>query len=329
MTSPAYEEASSNLGRLVRLDPREIWPNEANDFTPWLLENGDLLGDALGLEIELTDREHEVGDYYLDLIGEDLTNDCPLVVENQLSRTDHSHLGQLLTYAAGTDAKTVVWVAPTFREEHRQAIDFLNALAESGARFFAVELHVVRIGGSEPAPLLNVVAKPNDWHAAASASTRAARTGSVKGHLYAAFWQKALNAARELEPSISGDRKIGARHWLTIERPTPLAKIGFAFARSERLRVELYIYRGTPAANLELFHRLFREKDSIEAQIGSSLSWEELAGKRACRIALYRDGGVQNEDRHDEYVAWLVDGLQKFREVFNREMLDSDGIYDR
>ena len=96
------------LGRLTPLDPREVWPHEANDFTPWLLENGDVLADALGLEIELTDREHEVGDYFLDLIGVDLTNDCPLVVENQLTRTDHSHLGQLLTNAAGTDARTVV-----------------------------------------------------------------------------------------------------------------------------------------------------------------------------------------------------------------------------
>jgi hypothetical protein len=279
-----------------------------------------VLADALGLEIELTDREHEVGDYYLDIIGEDLTNECPLVIENQLTRTDHSHLGQLLTYAAGTDAKTVVWIAPEFREEHRQTVDFLNTLAEGGARFFAVELQAVRIGDSEPAPLLNVVAKPNDWHAAAAVSARSAAY-STRGQLYAAFWQKALDAVNELTPKLPRGRKVGPRHWLTIERPAPLAKLGFSFARMGRLRVEVYIYRGDPAENLELFHRLVADKEDIETEIGAKLSWEELAGKRACRIALYREGSVENEDKHEEYIAWLVETLQRFRTIFTPERL--------
>src|SRR5215203_5282830 len=126
VTPSDQEDEMANLGRLQALDPRSVWPREAHDFTPWLLENEDALAEALGLDLELSAAEHPVGGFALDLVGRDMTNDCVLIVENQLSDTDHGHLGQLLTYAAGTDARTVVWLAPRFREEHRQALDYLN-----------------------------------------------------------------------------------------------------------------------------------------------------------------------------------------------------------
>lgn len=109
------------LGRLERVDPRAVWPNEAHDFTPWLLANGDRLADALGIELELTARKHAVGGYSLDLLGRDLAHDAVLIVENQLADSDHGHLGQLLTYAAGTGAATIVWIAPRFPGRTRRA----------------------------------------------------------------------------------------------------------------------------------------------------------------------------------------------------------------
>src|SRR5437667_8314691 len=114
------------LGRLERVDPRLVWGHEADAFTPWLLENADRLAEALGIDLELEAAEHKVGGYSLDLVGRDITNDAVLIVENQLEMTDHSHLGQVLTYAAGTGASTIVWIATAFREEHRQALDWLN-----------------------------------------------------------------------------------------------------------------------------------------------------------------------------------------------------------
>ena len=323
MTASGTSTNLPPLGRLTQLDPREVWPHEANDFTPWLLENSDVLADALGLEIELIDREHEVGDYFLDIIGVDLTNDCPLVVENQLTRTDHSHLGQLLTYAAGTDARTVVWVAPGFREEHRQAIDFLNTLTEGTARFFAVEVSVVRIGDSAPAPLLRLVAKPNDWHAAASASARNAGSSSLRGRLYLSLWEKVVDALNVAAPDETRSQKLGSRSWLTVSRPAPIAKIGCAFARNERVRVELYIGRGSADENQDLFARLLLDRDAIESEVGAELTWEELDGKRACRIALYRDGNVEREDMHAEYAAWLSDAVQRFKRVFTPDRLSA------
>ena len=111
------------LGNVEWLDIRAVWPNEATSFTPWLLDNADILGDTLGLEIQLEEAEHSVGNFSLDLIGRDLTHEARLIVENQVEQSDHGHLGQLLTYTAGTDAATIVWVARGFRDEHRVALD--------------------------------------------------------------------------------------------------------------------------------------------------------------------------------------------------------------
>lgn len=140
------------LGKLQPVEAKSVWAHEAHDFTPWLLENADALADVLGIDLELTINEHPVGGFSLDLLGKDLTHNCVLVVENQLVGTDHSHLGQLLTYAAGTEAATVVWVAAGFREEHRQALDWLNDLAGYRARFFGLEVRAVRIGDSARSP---------------------------------------------------------------------------------------------------------------------------------------------------------------------------------
>ena len=116
----------AELGSITNVDPRSVWPNEAGDFTPWLAEHADLLGAALGLEIETEQREAAVGAFSLDLLGREVGSDRVVIVENQLERTDHGHLGQLLAYAAGLDAKIVVWISPDVREEHRDAVHWLN-----------------------------------------------------------------------------------------------------------------------------------------------------------------------------------------------------------
>jgi len=150
------------LSRLAAVPARDIRKHEAHDFTLWLLENAEVLGEALGLDLELTEAERRVGGFALDLIGTDLATNTVVIVENQLEQTDHSHLGQLLTYAGGTDPSTIVWCAPAFREEHRAALDWLNEHTDEETRFFGVEIAAVRIDSSRPAPLFRVVAKPND-----------------------------------------------------------------------------------------------------------------------------------------------------------------------
>jgi hypothetical protein len=299
---------------LEQLDPRSVWQHEAQDFTPWLLENAAVLAEALGIDLELTAAEHPVGGFNLDLVGQDLTNNCVLIVENQLSGTDHAHLGQLLTYAAGTEARTVVWVAPKFREEHRQALDYLNALAGENSRFFGVEVAVVRIGNSEPAPLFRMRAQPNDWHSQVAAATKSTAQQAGKAPLYRQFWTRFLERVRAEHPDWTSASKPQTSSWFPMACPFKGGPYyGFSFAQGGRLRTELYIDFGDADANTELFEQLrFRQTD-IEGMYGSELVWEDLPGKRACRIADYGLGDVSDSERHDAYIEWFFDTGTRLR----------------
>ena len=143
-----------DLASIDRVDLREVWPHEADDFTPWLAENISRLGEALGLDLELQDTEAAVGGYSLDVLATDLNRNRTVVIENQLESTDHNHLGQLLTYAAGLDASVVVWITKEFRDEHRQALDWLNQHTDDETEFFGVAVEAWKIDGSRPAPAL-------------------------------------------------------------------------------------------------------------------------------------------------------------------------------
>ena len=301
------------LGTLEHVDPRIVWPHEAHDFTPWLLASGDRLAEALGIDLELEAAEHAVGGYSLDLVGRDLTNDATLIVENQLAGTDHSHLGQLLTYAAGTDASTIVWIATSFREEHRQAIDWLNEVTGEATRFFGLELQLVRIGESLHAPLFKVASQPNDWQKHVRAATQAHAAGG-KGALYVQFWEKLLEriAAEHSDWTRSSHR--GPHNWITLKSPISGTGINSSFALNSRLRHELYIDTGDGEENDSIFGRLSARKAEIEASYGRALSWEELPAKRACRVADYKDGcDVTQTDDWDDQIAWLIDAGIRLR----------------
>jgi hypothetical protein len=150
------------LGVLERVSARAGWPHEAHEFTPWLAENVGLLGEALGLALELQAREHKVGRYSLDLLLSD-SAERTVIVENQFGQTDHDHLGKLLTYCAGTEADVVIWIAERLNEEHVAVLDWLNENTRAGVGFFGVELELLRIDSSPLAPNFRVVSQPNDW----------------------------------------------------------------------------------------------------------------------------------------------------------------------
>jgi hypothetical protein len=302
----------ADLGRLERVDPRSVWTHEAHDFTPWLLSNSDHLAEILGIELELHRNEEPVGGYSLDLIGRDLTNDAALMVENQLAATDHIHLGQLLTYAAGTSASTVVWIATRFRDEHRQALDWLNENTGTNVHFFGIELDVVRIGGSDPAPLLRVVALPNNWQKEIRARTEATAV-SGKGALYLDFWTRALERIREVHPEWTAATKGAVSNWIWLRPPIRGAAHSLSFAQGGRLRGELYIDSGDAERNDQIFGALFVHREAFESAYGRPLEWDRIEGRRACRIADYANGDVSQSDRHDEFIAWFIDSGERLR----------------
>lgn len=165
------------LGHLEKVHLREIWASEADDFTPWLGERQNLsrLANTIGLELELHSIEERIGPFRADIVCKDIATDRLVLIENQLERTDHSHLGQLLTYAAGLDAVTIIWIAERFTNEHRAALDWLNEITNSNINFFGLEIEVWRIGNSY-APKFILVGHPNDWKKTNSVRARTVNT---------------------------------------------------------------------------------------------------------------------------------------------------------
>jgi hypothetical protein len=271
------------------------------------------LEEALGIDLELEAAEYAVGGYALDLVGRDVTNNVVLMVENQLAATDHSHLGQVLTYAAGTDASTIVWIATAFREEHRQALDWLNENTGDRTHFFGIELQVVKIGESPNAPLFNVVVKPNDWQKQVRTVTQAGAT-SERGALYVEFWSRFLERVHAVHPDWTRARSRGPHNWLVMNAPIKGCEFSSSFAQGDRLRHELYIDTGDRDQNLELFEDLHDQEEALEEAYGRRLSWEELPKRRACRIADYREASSVTDDAsYDEFMDWFVDAGERFR----------------
>jgi Domain of unknown function (DUF4268) len=298
------------LGRLEQVDPRSVWRHEAQNFTPWLLDNADRLAEALGLELELTHAEHPVGGYSLDLIGRDMATGTVVIVENQLADSDHSHLGQLLTYAAGTSAATIIWLTTRFRDEHRQVLTWLNEHTDEETHFFGVELEVVRIGESDPAPLFKVVAEPNDWQKAVKRSASDSTSG--RGALYAEFWDRYLSRVRAEHADWPNPRP-STQSWLWMAAPIRSCGLSCSFAAAGRIRHELYIDALTPELSTARFEALLGQQQTLEAAYGRPLTWEPLPAKRACRIADYRDGAITRQDEHDAYMDFFLDASQRMR----------------
>lgn len=262
------------LGRLITVPLREVWAHEAHDFTPWMLANANVLGDVLGMDLDLSHAEHPVGGFSLDLIGLDTATGERVIVENQLQVSDHGHLGQLLTYASGTEATNIVWVASSFRDEHRAALDWLNARTDENTRFFAVEVSAVRIGSSPPAPLLRLVAAPNDWNKLVKKSTY---QGGERAGLYLEFWGIFLARLHADRPSWTRATKPTNANWITLPSGTSGVLFGTNF-RPMGLCSEIYYGGPSAETNAARFQALMSHKADVEAMFGAELEWDDRPG---------------------------------------------------
>jgi hypothetical protein len=305
----------AELGKLTRIgDIRSIWRHERHDFSAWLLDNADALSEVLGIDVTLERPEERVGDFWLDLIGQDHTHGTVLIVENQLEATDHSHLGQALLYAAGTGAGTVVWIAKQFRAEHRQALSWLNETTTEEVRFFGVEVSAVRIGDSPAAPLLSLAVQPSETQRRVRERADAARLSGKSRH-YADFWTRFLARVRAEHPDWTR-RGAGIRSQNWLDMPSGIAGtyLAASFARGRRLRHELYIDCGDADRNARLFQTLESQRATLEAAYARPLTFEELPDKQASRVADYFEGAdVSEAARHDEFVDWFLDSGRRLR----------------
>jgi hypothetical protein len=302
-----------HLGNLEIKDPREIWGDEAKDFTPWLAqpENLKQLAKALDMELELEGVEVSVGPYSADIVANDATSNSRVVVENQLEKTNHDHLGKVLTYASGLEAKVIIWIAREFTEEHRRAVDYLNECTGGKLRLYAVQIQLFQIANSPPAPYFNIVAKPNEYTAAAQIKeTDFTETKA----LYLAFWDSFKEHCKATGTALSL-RKARPQHWY-----------GFALGRSKfslnltvsamynRVGCEIYL-RGVNAK--KAFKLLEHQKASIEKETGP-LQWQELPDGQDCRVVLYKpDFDPAQKSAWPEGFKWMKAEAELFQKVFS------------
>ena len=309
------------IGTLSPVDVRKVWPGEASDFTPWLAENADLLGEALGMDLVHEQTEAAVGRYSADLVFREESTSRPVVVENMFGATDHDHLGKLITYAAGLEAGYAVLLAPELRDEHRSALTWLNSISTDDFGFFGIVLEAWRIGDSIPAPRLRVEVKPDDW----SRSVRAAHSSELTEtqEAYQRFWGEFLPAFRDAYPGWTRAAKPSKDPWMMFTSSrSGLLKFNAQFRRPEgkyRLRAEAYIDAGDADTNKNTFDRLHEKKQQIEQAVGEALDWERLDNVRKSSVSLSFPNEIRITDEHrwPEARSWLVQAMGKMRDAFN------------
>lgn len=308
-----------DLGKLVRVELRDIWQSEATHFTPWLAreQNLAILSETLGLELELEAQEKPVGPFRADLLCKDIATNAWVLIENQLERTDHSHLGQLLTYASGLEAVTIVWVAARFTEEHRSTLDWLNRITDESFRFFGVEVELWRIADSPAAPRFNVVSKPNNWSKLVNQAARAIDVSELSEtrSLQMAYWTAFQAVLIRQGGPFARDRKPQPQSWM----PYSIGRTGFtvtgAMVRPRRqIRAELYISNANAKA---FFHLLRAQRAAIEGELGYALDWDELPDGQDSRISVaLDDADPQNQADWPRQHEWLAQRLIAFHRVF-------------
>lgn len=267
---------TTTIGKLVRVDVRELWRHEGRGFTAWLEHNLDVLGDRLGLQLTAVQREHAVGPFNLDLLAEDDDHN-PVIIENQLERTDHDHLGKVLTYLVNLDAKVAIWVTPDPRPEHERVVDWLNETTP--AAFYLVKLEAYKIGDSDPAPLFHVVAGPDDQTRQVGVEKKEWAERHVLRHK---FWAQLIETAKARR-AMHATRQPTKDHWLGAGA----GRSGVVFnlmVWKDAAGFELSIHTGNPAENKRIFDHLHAQKDAIEREFGHPLDWKRLDDKDTCRI---------------------------------------------
>ncbi len=303
------------IGKLEEVDIRELWKHEQYDFSEWLSkkENIENLNDILGLTLVDISKETYVGAYRCDLFAKDETTGIKVIIENQLEMSNHDHLGKIITYASGLDAKVVVWIVKEAREEHRSAIEWLNNNTNSNINFFLIEIHAYKIGNSDNAPMFQVIEQPNDF-IKNNKSTNSSDTMNKSQSQRVEFWNQFNNVLVERGKPFNV-RKATTDHWYNVAIGTSDAHIDITLVNKDSvIGVELYI-----TDNKDLFDKLYQKKDEIESNLGFKLDWRRLNNSKASRIVTFIKGlNFDNHSNYNELMNKTIDLAVLMRDTFKK-----------
>jgi hypothetical protein len=320
------------LARFEKVELRDVWESESGSFTPWLAqkENLKLLGDTIGFDLELEAQEKNVGPFRADILCKDTTTSQWVLIENQLEKTDHTHLGQLLTYAAGLDVVTIVWIAAKFTDEHRAALDWLNEITDERFNFFGLEVELWKIGKSDVAPKFNIACEPNNWiREVVEGASRVTNEGlSDVKKLQLEFWTEFRKFLTEQDNSPVKPVKPQPQHWMDFS----IGRSGFNLAAiasvydneaesydSHEIRVEFILKSNDAKAQ---FNKLTISKDEIEKIVGNELTWRNPETAKMCRVYIRKSVNLNNRDDWRNQHEWLYKQLGIFKKVFGARVND-------
>ncbi len=300
----------------IRLNPRDIWPDEAKDFTPWLAkpENLAILAEALDIELQFEAQEKNVGQFRADILCRNRADNTRVLIENQLEATDHTHLGQILTYTAGLEAATIVWISTEFTDEHLAALNWLNEMTPERFQFFGVVIAVWQRGESLPMPEFTVVSAPEDWSGPAMPTDAHFIVPSTPQQQREKFWHDFRAYLTETKSPLK-PMKMPPRSYLIFLLGIPGFKLSaMREVKKRHIGVRLYISGPTAAAH---FHQLIAQREEIEREIGAALEWTESFGQNPCRVTLRKDDtDPTDETEWQNQHAWLAEMLERFTAVF-------------
>jgi hypothetical protein len=312
----------TELGRLEKVsDLRQIWSSESGDFTPWLTKEENLkqLGDTIGIELELEAKEKNVGQFRADILCKDTITNNWVLIENQIEKTDHTHLGQILTYGAGLEATTIVWIAKRFTEEHRATLDWLNEITDDRFNFFGLEIELWRIGESPIAPKFNVVCKPNDWSRTQYNIAKVVEF-TPEEQLLLEYWTNFVEFLREHDSSLKNAKPKPFDHILFPIGNRQLL-LALAYIKDNKIGVQVYL-KGSNAKIY--FERLQRETNAIENIIGAKLEWNDSRNKERS-IDLFMNGvNIKDRENWPDQHKWLYEKLEAFHKTFEGRVKSLD-----
>lgn len=302
------------LGKLEKVkDLRSVWPHEANDFTKWLAKEENLatLGDEIGIDIELRSTEAKTGSFSTDILAVEANTKNKIIIENQLEQTNHDHLGKIITYASGHDAKTIIWIVKSAREEHRQAIDWLNEHTDEDINIFLCRIELWKISDSDIAPKFQIVSSPNNWTKTIKRSIGNDNVSDTKMLQYQ-YWTKISEAIDNYCPKFNS-RKPLPQHWYNLAIGSSLAKVALSI-NTQKNEIRSYV---AIKDSKDLFDYLYDEKDEIESIVGEPLIWRRLDNKKSSYIEVSLNFDIGVEDNWPIAIKWHLDMASKLYDAFS------------
>lgn len=300
------------LGKLKKVkELRNVWEVEPK-FTDWLAEeeNLNLLSDEIGIDMELISTEAKTGSFSTDILAVETNTNNKIIIENQLEQTNHDHLGKIITYASGHDAKTIIWIVSGARDEHRQAIDWLNEHTDEEIKIFLCNIELWKINDSAIAPKFQIVSSPNDWSKTVKRSSNNEMTSTKM--LQIDYWTEVKNEIDNNDDYKFNSRKPYGQNFYNIAIRSSLANISLNIStQKSEIKVQLWI-----SDSKELFDYLYGFKDEIESELGYELDWNRLDNYKASIIEITKNSDISNHANWDESIKWQLNKASEFYEVF-------------